>query len=247
MRRSLLAAITLILAWVLGSVSSASSSSRHGRGVRGCDLFASPTGSDRHGHGTFRRPFKSAAKLDRKLLPGETGCLRGGTYGSTRSLHRITSSGSPTARITIRSFPGETATIRGYVYVGGSYTTLSYVRIDGSNRLRSAIARGCHSHVSQPLIIAGHDDVLEYDNYFQSIPDLRGNGSGIGFWGRADNTMIRYSKIHDVGQCKAEDHLIYLARGNNVQIYDNWLWNDAHGRGVQLYPGPTNARIFNNV
>ena len=32
-----------------------------------------------------------------------------------------------------------------------------------------------------------------------------------------------------------------------MQIYDNWLYNDAHGRGVQLYPAPTNARVFDNV
>ena len=45
----------------------------------------------------------------------------------------------------------------------------------------------------------------------------------------------------------AYDHLIYLAGGNNVQIYGNWLWNDPHGRGVQLYPAPTNAKVYDNV
>ena len=81
--------------------------------------------------------------------------------------------------------------------------------------------------MSQPLVIAGRNDVLEYDDYYQSVASLRGNGIGIGFWGNADNTIIRYSKIHDVGQCEAYDHLIYLSHGNNVQIYDNWIWNDA--------------------
>ena len=89
--------------------------------------------------------------------------------------------------------------------------------------------------------------MLEYDDYYQSVPSLRGNGIGIGFSGNADNTIIRFNKIHDVGQCQAYDHVIYLSHGNNVQIYDNWLWNDAHGRGVQLYPAPTNAKIFDNV
>ncbi len=45
----------------------------------------------------------------------------------------------------------------------------------------------------------------------------------------------------------AYDHLIYLSHGNNVRIYDNWMWNDPHGRGIQLYPDPTNARIWGNV
>ena len=105
----------------------------------------------------------------------------------------------------------------------------------------------CPAPTSQPLTIAGHDDVLEFDDYYQSVASLRGNGIGIGFWGNADNTVIRFNKIHDVGQCQAYDHVIYLSHGNNVQIYDNWLWNDPHGRGVQLYPAPTNAKIFDNV
>jgi hypothetical protein len=69
----------------------------------------------------------------------------------------------------------------------------------------------------------------------------------VGFWGDADNTIIRYDKIHDVGQCLQYDHLIYLSHGDNVQIYDNWMYDDQHGNGVTIYPGPTNARIFDNV
>ena len=123
------------------------------------------------------------------------------------------------------------------------------MRIDGSNTFYRQV-RGAalpRARLAAAGDRAGHDDVLQYDDYFQSVASLRGNGIGIGFWGNADNTIIRYSKIHDVGQCEAYDHLIYLSHGNNVQIYDNWLYNDPHGRGVQLYPAPTNARVFNNV
>ena len=139
--------------------------------------------------------------------------------------------------------------MRGWVALDGSYTTLSRLKIDGSNTFYRQVRGGtnCPAPVSQPLVIAGHNDILQHDDYFQSVPSLRGNGIGIGFSGNADNTIIRYSKIHDVGQCGAYDHLIYLSHGNNVRIYDNWLYDDAHGRGVQLYPAPTNARVFNNV
>jgi hypothetical protein len=188
-------------------------------------------------------------RLDRALRPGQTGCLRGGTYGSVHTLIWLRNSGRPHHRITIRSFPGETALLRGWVALDGSYTTLSRLKIDGSNTFYRQVRAGtnCPAPVSQPLVIAGRNNILQHDDYFQSVPSLRGNGIGIGFSGDADNTIIRYSKIHDVGQCGAFDHLIYLSHGNNVRIYDNWLWNDAHGRGVQLYPAPTNARIFNNV
>jgi hypothetical protein len=214
-----------------------------------CSMYASPSGSDASGDGSLTAPFASLGKLDDALSSGQTGCLRAGTYGSTGSHIELANDGSVLGRITITSFPGETATVRGWVDVEGSYTTLSHLSIDGSNNLYTQHPAGvnCPSPTSESLTIAGHDDVLEYDDYYQSIASLRGNGIGIGFWGDADNTIIRYDKIHDVGQCQAYDHLIYLSHGNNVQIYDNWLWNDPHGRGVQLYPAPTNAKIFNNV
>ena len=214
-----------------------------------CDLYASPSGSDALGTGSLAAPFGTVQKLDQTLSPGQTGCLRAGSYGSISTLHRIYASGTVAARLTIRSAPGETATVIGYVDIEGSYTTLSHLRIDGSNTFYAAHPSGinCPAPVSQPLGIEGTNDTLEYDDYFQSVASLRSTGIGIGFWNHADNTIIRYSKIHDVGQCQAYDHLVYLSHGNNVQIYDNWMYNDGHGRGVQLYPAPTNARVFDNV
>lgn len=172
-----------------------------------------------------------------------------GRYGSIRTWHLLARNGRPSARITIRSYPGSTATVIGYVDLEASDTTLSHLNIDGSNIFydQRRAGTGCPVPVSQSLVIAGSGDILEYDNYYQSVARLRGNGIGIGFWGDADDTVIRFDRIHDVGQCQAYDHLIYLSHGDNVRIYDNWLWNDPHGRGVQLYPAPTNARVYNNV
>ncbi|MGZ4179178.1 MAG: right-handed parallel beta-helix repeat-containing protein [Solirubrobacteraceae bacterium] len=214
-----------------------------------CDLFASPLGSDSSGDGSLGSPVASLDKLDAVLRPGQTGCLRAGSYGSTSTWHQIDADGTARGQITITSYPGENATVRGYVDIEGSYTTLSHLSIDGSNTFYKQVREGtnCRAPVSQPLVIAGRDDVLEYDDYYQSVASLRGNGIGIGFWGDADNTIIRFSKIHDVGQCEAYDHLIYLSHGNNVRIYDNWLYDDRHGRGVQLYPAPTNAKVHDNV
>ena len=33
----------------------------------------------------------------------------------------------------------------------------------------------------------------------------------------------------------------------DVRIYDNWMWNDPHGWGVQVYPAARNASIHDNV
>ncbi|HEY2771431.1 MAG TPA: right-handed parallel beta-helix repeat-containing protein [Solirubrobacteraceae bacterium] len=214
-----------------------------------CALFASPTGSDATGNGSINRPFSSPSKLDAALSPGQTGCLRAGRYGGLTTWHQIDRDGAPSRRITLTAYPGESVTVVGDVEIDANYTTISHLGIDGSNTFYKQHPAGvnCSAPASQPLTIVGHDDILEYDNYYQSVPSLRGNGIGVGFWGDADNTIIRYNRIHDVGSCQAYDHLIYLSHGNNVRIYDNWMWNDPHGRGIQLYPDPTNARIWGNV
>jgi hypothetical protein len=215
-----------------------------------CDLLAAPSGSDSSGDGSVARPYRSVVRLDRALAPGQTGCLRGGTYGSISTWHELTKSGTATGQITITAYPGETPTVVGWVDLEGSYTTLSSLQIDGSNVFynKSADSPCPTPHTtSQALDIVGTGDVFERNNFYQSVAALRGTGVGVGFWGHADNATIRYNRIHDVGQCTQHDHLIYLASGDNVQIYDNWLYNDHNGFGVTAYPRPTNARIFSNV
>jgi hypothetical protein len=215
-----------------------------------CTLVAAPGGSDTTGDGSLARPFQSVVKLDEALAAGQTGCLRGGTYGGVSTLHRLSNSGNASGQITITAYPGETPRVAGWVDVEASYTTISSLQIDGSNTFYTTSAGSpCPSphNLSQALVLAGTGDVFERNNYYESVPGLRGVGIGVGFWGNADNTVIRYNRIHDVGQCKQYDHLIYLASGNNVQIYDNWLYNNHNGFGVSVYPRPTNARIFSNV
>ena len=214
-----------------------------------CALFASPSGSDVSGDGTLAHPFATPGRLDRALSPGQRGCLQSGSYGSVHTLQRFSRRGSPDAPVIVSAAPGAAVTLRGWIVIGASYTTLENVVIDGSNTFYGQHPAGvsCPGNTSQPLVLAGTGDVLQYVDYSQSIASLRGNAIGVGFWGNADDTVIRYSKIHDVGQCLAYDHLIYLSHGNNVQIYGNWLYDDPHGDAVQLYPAPTNARIYDNV
>jgi Right handed beta helix region len=214
-----------------------------------CDLVASPSGSDSTGDGTLANPYQTVVKLDEALAPGQTGCLRGGSYGSISTLHRLANNGTPSGgQITITAYPGESPTVVGWVDIEGSYTTISDLKIDGSNNFyQMAPGSSCPSPVSQSLDLAGAGDVFEHNDYYQSVASLRGNGLGVGFWGDSDNTVIRYNRIHDVGSCTQHDHIIYLASGNNVQIYDNWLYNDHNGFGVSVYPHPTNARISANV
>jgi hypothetical protein len=215
----------------------------------GCDRYASPSGSDASGTGTLSNPLGSVAGLDWTLKPGQTGCLLSGSYGSISSTQRLTTNGTPGARITITSAPGQQAKVIGLVELEGAYTTVSGLSIDGSNNLYNGQRAGtsCPYPVSNGLEIDGAGDIFQNNDFYQSIVGLRGNGIGIGWNSPADNAIIRDNRIHDLGQCQAFDQMIYLAHGSGVQIYDNWLWNDRHGWGVQIYPAATNAHIYDNV
>jgi hypothetical protein len=214
-----------------------------------CASYASPSGSDSSGNGQLAAPYRTVAKLDAALAPGRTGCLEAGTYGSFSTSHYLTNSGSADANITIAPAPGQIATVVGLVDLAGSYTTIAGLRIDGSNNRYTSERPGtnCPFPVSDGLEIDGRDDIFQDNDLYQSVPSLRGNGIGIGWNGQADGTIVRYNRIHDLGQCQAYDQMIYLSHGDGVQIYDNWMWNDPHGWGVQIYPAASHAHVYDNV
>jgi hypothetical protein len=78
--------------------------------VTGPKLFVDAARGNDTNAGTMQAPWKSLAHALRRLKPGDTLCLRGGTYHEKVSLTR---SGTAEAPITIASYPGELAVIDG--------------------------------------------------------------------------------------------------------------------------------------
>jgi len=78
--------------------------------ARGAKWFVDATRGDDGNAGTEPAPWKTLAYALRRLQPGDTLYLRGGTYYEKASLTR---SGTAEAPITIASFPGEVAVIDG--------------------------------------------------------------------------------------------------------------------------------------
>jgi hypothetical protein len=217
-----------------------------------CDLFAAPSGSDTTGDGSVTNPYQSVVKLDDALAPGQTGCLSGGTYGSTATEMKLAKSGNASGQITIRNVPGQHALVRGFINVTGAYVTLSHLDIDDSNTFfkgpRNDPTSSCiPPPVSEPLMLSSVGDVLEYNNIYQSVASLRAVMIAIGWDGTPNNAIVRYNKLHDSGACDNYDHTIYIASGSNVEIYGNWIWNNRGGQAISLYGQPRNDRIYSNV
>ena len=96
-----LAAVAVYLLSISGPASAA--------GSPVCSLYAATSGSP-SARGTFAAPLATPQQLADALQPGQTGCLRGGTYAVASV--RLSRGGSAAAPLTLMSYPGEHATIK---------------------------------------------------------------------------------------------------------------------------------------
>ena len=207
-----------------------------------CDMVAAPTGSDRAA-GTMSAPFATVQKLVDTLAPGRTGCLRSGVFSQDVT---ITHGGTATADLTVRSYPGETATIQGRLRLtrGADYTTISDLRLIGIEH-----GHQCSKLCASPTIDATHTTFLRDDvtnDHADTICFLLGDSGGV--YGSADYTLLQSNRIHDCGSRPASnlDHGIYVEETHGSQILDNLIYANAD-RGVQLYPHSVGTIVRGNV
>ena len=201
-----------------------------------CDLVAAPSGSP-DADGSPERPVDGPRSLVRLLRPGQTGCLRVGTYLEPQLVVER-------ERITLRSAPGERATWRGRVVLRGRGDGLLELNLDGSYGPRCG-SPGCGT-LPSPTIHAA--DVLVAFN------DITRPDSGICVHPRAwhgqrpDNFHILANRVHDCGRRPPteHDHGIYVADGYNGEVRDNVVFDNAD-RGIQLYPDAHFTTVANNT
>jgi hypothetical protein len=207
-----------------------------------CTKVAAPNGSD-SGNGSDQAPFRTLKALSDSLAPGETGCLRAGTYEAAETY--ISEGGQEGAPVTLRSYPGERAKVLGRLIVrdGTNWLVIEHLDLDGSK------APLCdHECRRLPSPTINGDNVVLQDNdvtnQHEGICVLLGNGS----YGRAQRTTVRRNRIHDCGVLPANnhDHGIYVSDADDTQIYDNVIYDNAD-RGIQLYPDAQRTTIRGNV
>jgi len=207
-----------------------------------CTRVAAPGGSD-SADGTVDAPFATVQHLVDSLGPGDTGCIRAGTYHEQNITIRNGGAGDD-ARVTIASYPGERATIDGRVYVadGANYVTVRDLNLNGHDG--PSCGDGCvlpSPTVNGDHIVFQNNDVT--DDHIGICFNL-GNAS----YGRAEHDVIQDNRIHDCGTLPAKnhDHGIYVTAADDTQILNNVIYDNAD-RGVQLYPDAQRTTIRGNV
>jgi hypothetical protein len=127
-------------------------------GTPRCSKVASPSGRDNNA-GSVASPYAAFQKLADSLQSGQVGCLRAGSYGSPSSWLHLSNAGT-----SIQGYPGEQATLHGYVSLEAANVKLSYVTIDGSNTFNPGST--CRRAGGlQPLQLNGVGDVFEHNDY----------------------------------------------------------------------------------
>jgi parallel beta-helix repeat protein len=188
-----------------------------------CDRVATPGRSGK------------VVRMMSRLEPGQTGCLRGGTY---RGPLKLSVHGSPGERIRLRSYPGQTARLVGRIWLTrkSSYVVLSGLHLDGRNRdgLPSPTVNG------RQLEFVGNDVTNEHTAICFDLGHPR--------YGQARKVTIRHNRIHDCGRLPPtnHDHGIYVGEARDTRIVGNRIYNNADA-GIQLYPDARRTYVARNV
>jgi copper-binding protein NosD len=231
--------LTLSSCWLAGASARAGAGESPVGKAPVCTRVASTGGSDRSS-GSVRAPYRTLKRLVTSLRPGMVGCLRAGTYGGPSVYTDFDRSGTRSARITLRSYPGEKATLAGYIEVEGDYVNFTNLKVDNSNTFIGGSDCGGRS---QSFTLSGSNIILDHDEFTASNPSLSSNGIYV----EGNNEIIRFNKIHGVGTCNGHDHGIYVATSRNFRIEYNWIFDCRKGWGIQLFPNARDGRIRHNI
>ena len=206
-----------------------------------CNLYAAPFGNDAAA-GTQAFPYQTPQRLADKLQPGQTGCLMEGTYSKEVTgpyVLRMSRGGIAGAPITIRSVPGQRATLRGIVFVvdGAHHVTLSNLNFDGRRPVPD-------NTVS--IQVMADDTIIEdsdITNNAQAICMVLGSPG----WGEAERTIIRRNVFHDCGGFDNYlEHSVYVEWTKDVLVTDN-LFLRSGAYAVHMYPWAQRTTVTHNV
>ncbi|MEA2125101.1 MAG: hypothetical protein QOI80_1883, partial [Solirubrobacteraceae bacterium] len=209
----------------------------------GCNLVAASGGDDRAA-GTAAHPLRTPQAVVDRLRAGQTGCLRGGVYGERGDqgyIARFGHGGRPGRPLTLRSYPGERATLAGVVYVthDAPDVTLADLVIDDPTAYDQYQELAVEINATRTTLV--RDEITTHQDKTCVI-------LGAGDAGRAVHTVIRDSVLRDCGSPSRGllDHAIYAAHATGLRVVGNVISGTA-GYGVHLYPDAQRSVVRGNV
>jgi hypothetical protein len=190
-----------------------------GGGESHAGYYVAPTGSS-GGDGSVGRPWDLASALGRSLRGGDTLWLRGGTY---RGAFTSTLSGTSTAPVVVRQYPGERATIDGQLVVRGSYSTFWGFELMSSVTAPGNVAGlGVFGPGTRIINLVIHDH----------------GGNGIGTWAEGPNTEIYGNLVYNNGRQRVVPNFAHGIYGQNSSgtkwVRENIVFNQ-FGYGLHFY------------
>ena len=204
--------------------------------------FVSPSGSD-SAAGTESAPWRTLGKAVASVSAGDTVVFRSGTYGAAGTRTYFAASGTSTAPITLRGYPGEPRpVILGMFRMTGNYQRVTGFVFDGPT--------GNVGNTSTPtgedceIWISGSNNELSYSEVRDSLWH-----AGI-FLSSAENVRIVGNYIHDNGDFNDpgqvnQSHGIYWSSGSGL-IANNVIDHNV-AFGIHLYKAPHNVTMANNT
>lgn len=203
------------------------------------EWYVSPSGLPSN-DGSAARPLSLAAALggSSPARPGDTIWLRGGTY-----VGNFTSSltGTPSAPIMVKQYPGERATLDGVpdsslaiLTVGGADTWFWDFEVTNSDPQRLLVPHNVGMNMFGPRTKA--INIISHDN-----------GGGFGLWSSAVDAEIYGSIIYNVGwegSSQGAGHSIYTQNATGTRrLSENILFN-GFSFGIHAY---TEGGAINNM
>lgn len=230
--KRLLPAALVVVALLLGNFGLSSSSGQAGGSE--CDLVASVVGSNTN-PGTLAQPVRTVQRLVDILGPGQTGCLRG-TPAHTPFIENVSlinknqSGGSEADRITLMSYPGEIAKIKGAVTLAESANFITFTHLVIEARSPSETGN---------VKIDG-DEVEFADNNISGANLATCFRIGATAASPAFHTTIMRNRIHN-----CIDGVVGV--GTRVLFVDHNLIYDNSGWGIRLQPDAVATGIISNI
>ena len=186
-----------------------------------CARYAAPTGHDANA-GIAQAPFATVSKLAEALTPGQTGCLQGAFTG----VQTIDDGGSPGSPITLRSSPGQTATINALVINDHNASMIANtdVVLDGV-RIQRATDGIALRVLADRVTLRGLD---VSNTAVGSVCVQVGGGPD-----RARDLLIEGSRMHS---CSSGDYAVTFESSDRAVMRDTYIYGNDSTRAIQIYP-----------